>query len=180
MTAGDDILVVDNASNLPALTDELRSVAEREPRVRLLLRDTNDISRNGKVGGLYDAYNEVVSYALREGYDYLHIMQHDMQTALVGRERYAVRQGDLRGVPGVREYLHVRAAALLLRLSGNLEYVKPNLACLQDYGLTDTGLYDLERWRRLTCAFSTARPRTRRNTLTKGYAVFLHPTPAVV
>ena len=34
---------------------------------------------NRKVGGLYDAYNEVVTYAIEQGYDYLHIMQHDMQ-----------------------------------------------------------------------------------------------------
>ena len=79
MTENDDILVVDNASGLPGLTDELQSIAEREPRVSLLLRDTNDISRNSKVGGLYDAYNEVVDYALGRGYDYLHIIQHDMQ-----------------------------------------------------------------------------------------------------
>ena len=79
MAEDDDILVVDNASNLPELTRELRLIASKEPRVRLLLRDTNDITRNAKVGGLYDAYNEIVSYALSEGYDYLHLMQSDMQ-----------------------------------------------------------------------------------------------------
>ena len=51
------------------------------------------------------------------------------------------------------KYFHVRATVLLSLLSGNLEYIKPNLAFLRDYGLTDTGLYDLERWRRLDMRF---------------------------
>ena len=79
MAADDDVLVVDNASNLPTLTQQLQSTASREPRVRLLLRESNDTTRNKKVGGLYDAYNEVMEHALRHGYDYVHIMQHDMQ-----------------------------------------------------------------------------------------------------
>ena len=79
MAENDDIIVVDNASDLPELTRELPSIADREPRVRLLLRDTNDTARNSKVGGLYDAYNEVVVLRAGRGYDYLHIMQDDMQ-----------------------------------------------------------------------------------------------------
>jgi hypothetical protein len=79
MAPTDDVLVVDNASNLPALTQELQSIAAREPRVRLLLREDNDTTFNKKVGGLYDAYNAVMEQALRQGYDYVHIMQHDMQ-----------------------------------------------------------------------------------------------------
>ena len=109
MTENDDILVVDNASGLPGLISELQSIAEREPRVRLLLRDTNDISRNSKVGGLYDAYNEVVDYALDRGYDYLHIIQHDMQMVWWDETVIDARGGDLRGVPGVREHLDDRA-----------------------------------------------------------------------
>ena len=69
----------DNASGLPALTRAMQSIAEQDPRVGLLLRETNDITRNSKVGGLYDAYAEIVEYALDRGYDYLHIIQHDMQ-----------------------------------------------------------------------------------------------------
>ena len=99
MTGNDDIIVVDNASNLPKLTRELQSIADKEPRVRLLLRESNDISRNSKVGGLYDAYNEIVSYALQQGYDYLHIMQNDMQMLWWDEQRHAARQGDLCGVP---------------------------------------------------------------------------------
>jgi hypothetical protein len=79
MTTNDDILVVDNASNESSLIRRLQVLANAHPRVRLMLRSTNDLSRNTKVGGLYDAYNEVMIYALEQGYDYVHIMQHDMQ-----------------------------------------------------------------------------------------------------
>src|ERR1700733_9028179 len=79
MTTNDDILVVDNASNESSIIRRLQVLANAHPRVRLVLRTTNDLSRNSKVGGLYDAYNEVMAHALEQGYDYVHIMQHDMQ-----------------------------------------------------------------------------------------------------
>lgn len=178
MAEGDDVLVVDNASNLPALTDGLRSTAEQEPRVRLLLRDTNDISRNGKVGGLYDAYNEVVSRALGEGYDYLHIMQHDMQllwwdesVMQCAREIYAEHPECVN--------ISMFAQPHYSSLGGNLEYVKPKLARLQDYGLTDTGLYHLERWRERDMCFLDSETAHAKKYLDQGLRVLLHPTPAV-
>ena len=79
MAPNDDILVVDNASRSPALTRELKSISTREPRVRLIFRESNNTTHNKKVGGLYEACNEIVEYALHNGYAYLHIIQHDMQ-----------------------------------------------------------------------------------------------------
>jgi GT2 family glycosyltransferase len=92
MTTNDDILVVDNASNESSIIRRLQVLANAHPRVRLVLRTTNDLSRNSKVGGLYDAYNEVMAHALEQGYDYVHIMQHDMQMlwwdeSIMGRAR---------------------------------------------------------------------------------------------
>jgi hypothetical protein len=178
MAAGDDILVVDNASNLPALTEKLRSVAKQEPRVRLLLRDTNDLSRNGKVGGLYDAYNEVVSHALREGYDYLHIMQHDMQLLWWDESVVQCAQEIYAGHPECVN-ISMFAQPHYSSLGGNLEYVKPKIARLRDYGLTDTGLYHLERWRRHDMRFLGSETAHAKKYLDQGLEVFLHPTPAV-
>jgi hypothetical protein len=179
MTGNDDIIVVDNASNLPMLTNELWSIADKESRVHLLLRETNDISRNSKVGGLYDAYNEVVSYALRQGYDYLHIMQNDMQllwwdesVMRHAREIYA-------------EYPQCVNISMLvlpfhtLTLDDSLEYIKPKLAFLRGYGLTDTGLYDLERWRRLDMRFLDSESAHAKKYLSQGLRVFCHPLPTV-
>jgi hypothetical protein len=177
MAEDDDILVVDNASNLPELTRELRLIASKEPRVRLLLRDTNDITRNAKVGGLYDAYNEIVSYALSEGYDYLHLMQSDMQllwwdksVMRHAREIYAQHPECVNISMFVQPHYS-------LTYGGNLEYVKPDLVRLTDYGLTDSGLYDLERWRKLDMRFLGSERAHSKKYLSQGLRVFLHPLP---
>jgi len=47
----DEILVVDNASPDARLIDELKTLAANDPKMRLLLRDSNSLV-NGKVGGL--------------------------------------------------------------------------------------------------------------------------------
>ena len=179
MTGNDDIIVVDNASNLPRLTRELQSIADKESRIHLLLRETNDISRNTKVGGLYDAYNEVVSYALRQGYDYLHIMQNDMQM-LWWDESVMRRAREI-----YAEYPQcVNISTLVLpfyslNADDNLEYIKPKLAFLRGYGLTDTGLYDLERWRRLDMRFLDSETAHAKKYHSQGLRVFRHPLPTV-
>jgi hypothetical protein len=179
MAGNDDIIVVDNASNLPKLTRELQSIADKEPRVRLLLRESNDISRNSKVGGLYDAYNEVVSYALEQNYDYLHIMQNDMQmlwwdNSVMRRAREIYAE-----YPECVNICTFAQPRYSLFLSGNVEYVKPDLAFLQNYGLTDSGLYDLERWRRLEMRFLHSEQAHSQKYLTQGLRVFFHPRPTV-
>jgi hypothetical protein len=57
--------------------------------------------------------------------------------------------------------------------------VKPNLAYLLDYGLTDTGLYDLERWHRLDMRFLHSEKAHSQKYLNQGLRVFLHPLPTV-
>ena len=179
MTGDDDIIVVDNASNLPKLTRELQSIADKEPRVRLLLRESNDISRNSKVGGLYDAYNEIVSYALQQSYDYLHIMQNDMQmlwwdNSVIRRAREIYAE-----YPECVNICTFAQPRYSLFLSGSVEYVKPDLAFLQGYGLTDSGLYDLERWRRLDMRFLHSEKAHSQKYLMQGLRVFFHPQPMV-
>ena len=179
MAGNDDIIVVDNASNLPKLTRELQSIADKEPRVRLLLRESNDISRNSKVGGLYDAYNEIVSYALQQSYDYLHIMQNDMQmlwwdNSVMRRAREIYAE-----YPECVNICTFAQPRYSLFLSGNVEYVKPDLAFLQGYGLTDSGLYDLERWRRLDMRFLHSEKAHSQKYLMQGLRVFFHPRPTV-
>src|ERR1700722_1093559 len=177
-TENDAILVVDKASGLPGLTDELQSIAKREPRVSLLLRDTNDISRNSKVGGLYDAYNEVVDYALGRGYDYLHIIQHDMQMVwwdetVVSRAKEIYAE--------FPECVNISTIAMArdLALSGGLEYVKPKLVQLRLYGITDTGLYDLARWRARGMRFGESEQEHGQQYWAEGLRVLVHPVPAI-
>jgi hypothetical protein len=178
MAENDDIIVVDNASSLPALTRELQSIAEREPRVHLLLRSTNDLTRNSKVGGLYDAYNEVTDYALGRGYDYLHIIQHDMQMVWWDDTIIARATEIFMEYP---ECVNVCTLALArdLALSGGLEYVKPKLVELTYYGLTDTGLYDLAKWRARGMRFGESEQAHSQQYREEGHRVFCHPLPTV-
>ena len=177
-TGNDDILVVDNASDLPALTRELQSIAAREPRLRLLLRATNNLSRNSRVGGLYDACNEVIAHALGQGYDYLHIVQHDMQL-LWWDETVMRRAREI--FAEYPECVNISTLALPrnICLSGSLEYVKPKLVALRKYGLTDTGLYDLAKWRARDMHFSDSEIAHSQKYLAEGHRVFLHPLPTV-
>jgi hypothetical protein len=178
MAVDDDVLVVDNASDLPALTQELQSTAAREPRVHLLLRESNDTTRNRKVGGLYDAYNQVMEHALRGGYDYLHIMQHDMQL-LWWDETVPQRASEI--FAEYPECVNIPTQALPRHagLSDGLEYVKPKLLLLQNYGLTDTGLYDLAKWRARDIRFCDSEGAHALKYWREGLRVFCHPLPTV-
>jgi hypothetical protein len=178
MTADDDILVVDNASNMPALAREMRSIAEHEPRVSLLLRDTNDVARNGKVGGLYDAYAEVVEYALDRGYDYLHIIQHDMQMVWWD-ETVTARAREIFAQYPECVNIATLAPARHLALCDAFEQVKPKLVRVKGYGLTDTGLYDLAKWRARGMRFGESETAHSQQYLREGLRVFWHPLPTV-
>jgi hypothetical protein len=178
MTTNDDILVVDNASNESGIIRRLQVLAHAHPRVRLVLRTTNDLSRNRKVGGLYDAYNEVMAYALERGYDYVHIMQHDMQM-LWWDESIIRRAGEIFAEYPECVNISMQIPSSTFRLSGLLDYVKPKLILLSRYGLTDTGLYDMAKWRARDMRFSDSEAAHALKYLNQGLQVFIHPLPAV-
>ena len=178
MAPTDDVLVVDNASNLPALTQELQSIAAREPRVRLLLREDNDTTFNKKVGGLYDAYNAVMEQALHQGYDYVHIMQHDMQLLWWDA---AIPQLASEIFAEYPECVNVQTQALPrhFTLGEGLEHVKPKLVLMPYYGLTDTGLYDLAKWRARDLRFGHSEEAHALKYHREGLRAFCHPLPTV-
>jgi glycosyltransferase involved in cell wall biosynthesis len=178
MTTNDGILVVDNASNESSIIRRLQALADAHPRVRLVLRSTNDLSRNTKVGGLYDAYNEVMTYALEQGYDYVHIMQHDMQM-LWWDESIIRRAGEIFAEYPECVNISMQVPSVTLRLSDLLDYVKPKLIRLSRYGLTDTGLYDMAKWRARDMRFSDSETAHALKYLNQGLQVFIHPLPAV-
>jgi hypothetical protein len=178
MTITDDILVVDNASNESSITRRLQMLANAHPRVRLVLRTTNDLSRNKKVGGLYDAYNEVMTYALEQGYDHVHIMQHDMQL-LWWDESIMRRAREIFAEYPECVNISMQVPSMTFRLSGLLSYEKPKLILLSRYGLTDTGLYDMAKWRARDMRFSNSETAHALKYLNQGLQVFIHPLPPV-
>lgn len=178
-TTNDEILVVDNASNQPEITRRLQEIADSEPRVHLVLRTSNDISRNTRVGGLYDAYNEVMAYVLERGYDYVHIMQHDMQM-LWWDESVMRRAREI-----YEEYpecvnISMMSSSRLILLSDHPKFIKPKLMLLARWGLTDTGLYDIAKWRDRGMRFYDSETEHSRKYLSEGLKVFSHPLPTTV
>lgn len=172
----DEILVFDNASPDPQLRRDLVSVAGDDPKMRLLLRDSNDLA-NGKVGGLYDAYRDAFRLAIREQFDYVHIVQGDMQVlwwdAEVVSRAAEIYASDARCVNIFMCLLSTdRAFGDTLQQSGFDTPPK-----LRDYGLTDTGLYDLHRWKKFGMAFADDELQHAGKYLSEGFSVICHPWP---
>lgn len=178
-TVDDDILVVDNASNQSEISQRLKVIADSEPRVRLVLRTTNDLSRNTKVGGLYDAYNEAMAHALDQGYDYVHIMQHDMQM-LWWDESVMRRAREI--YTEYPECVNISMVSLprSVRHSEGVDFLKPKLMLLARYGITDTGLYDMAKWRDRGMRFCDSETEHSSKYRNEGLKVFSHPLPTVM
>ena len=173
----DDVLVVDNASPDPVLVAELAHLATGSERVRLLRRTANDLDRNGKVGSLYDAYREAFDLALDERYDYVHLVQGDMQVLwwddVVVARAEAIFEAWPRCVNVATCLLSVNRAQsdALERVSGARELR------LRHYGLTDTGLFHLGRWRAEQMSFATSETEHAARYLEAGFSVVCHPWP---
>ncbi len=172
----DEILVVDNASPDAVLRDELARMAARDPHMRLLLRDSNDLT-NGKVGGLYDAYRDAFALAREEDFQYLHLVQGDMQVlwwddTVVSRAAELFASND-------------RCVNILMcLLTSNREFgdeLKHSAGgeppSLRHYGLADTGLYHLARWTELGMSFADDETGHAREYLAQGFTVLCHPWP---
>lgn len=174
----DDLLVVDNDSRLPQLLRELRKLADADSRIHLRLRDSNDLLVNNKVGGLYDAYREVLAYAIAGGYDLLHLMQSDMQMLWWDQE---IVTRVLQLYEAYPECVNVYTVALPqhIQLSSELEALEPSVLRFNRYGLTDTGLYHLGKWTEREMAFADSETAHARRYLDLGMSVLYHPWPSV-
>src|ERR1017187_9977225 len=173
---GDHILVVDNASPDAELRVELARLASGDPQMKLLFRDSNDLT-NGKVGGLYDAYREAFDLATRERFDYLHLIQGDMQVLWwddeVVSRAVELFDSEVRCV-NIHMVLQTadRAFGDVLERSGRGEPSK-----LRHYGLSDTGLYHLKRWKYLEMSFADSEREHAHKYFAQGLTVICHPWP---
>jgi hypothetical protein len=120
-----------------------------------------------------------MDYALDLGYDYVHIMQHDMQMLWWDESVIRCARDIFREYPKCVN-ISMLAQSRLLLLSDHLNYVKPKLSLLTRYGLTDSGLYDMTKWHALKMRFSDSETEHARKYLQEGLEVFCHPLPTVV
>jgi hypothetical protein len=172
----DPLLIIDNASPQAELRSELRRLADADGNAELILRSANDLRANRKVGGLYDAYKIAFDHALTRDFDLLHLVQGDFQVMwwdddLVRKAR-AIFQAHPRCVN-----IQMQIWSRDRRLTGELQTTASGLVAMPDYGLTDTGLYHLGRWRDLDMSFGTAERSHAQRYLDEGLEVICHPWP---
>jgi hypothetical protein len=172
----DALLIIDNASPQEELRADLRRLADADPNTDLILRSANDLRANRKVGGLYDAYEIAFEHAMAQGFDLLHLVQGDFQVMwwddAVVREAQAVYESHPRCVN-----IHMQIMSRDRLLGDELATTPSGPATLRNYGLTDTGLYHLGRWRELGMRFGTAEQSHARRYLDEGLEVVWHPWP---
>jgi hypothetical protein len=172
----DEILVLDNASPDPQLRRELSALSDADPKMRLILRNSNDLV-NGKVGGLYDAYRDAFAHAIREGFSYVHLVQGDMQVLWWDRE-VLLRAVEI--FASNARCVNVFTCLLPADREANNELVHAGDGeppTLRNYGLTDTGIYDLERWRQLDMSFADDEWVHAERYRAEGMVVICHPWP---
>jgi hypothetical protein len=173
----DELLVIDNASPDLRLRAALSHVAEADELVHLILRGSNEITRNAKVGGLYDAYHAGVSFALERGFQLLHVLQGDMQ--MLWWDQSVVSRA-IEIFTGHPECVNVTTLALSRdRHTADLAVSHDGLVIFREYGLTDCGLLDLQRWRALNMKFGPSESFHARHYHQQGLRAIAHPWPTV-
>lgn len=173
---GDTVLIVDNASPQPELRDALAKFAGNDGNCELIVRTENDLRTNRKVGSLYDAYEIAFGWAIGRGFGLLHLLQGDFQTlwwddsvAAKAMEVYAARPACVN--------LQLQFLSRDRQVTEDLAPAGGGLVKLRNYGLTDTGLYHLGRWRERAMRFADAEQTHARHYLAAGYEVIRHPWP---
>ena len=72
-----DVLIVDNGSQRREMLALLQRLPQRDPRITVHRRDTNNHTR--KTGSLYDAYNAGIEHALANDYDAINFLNDDFE-----------------------------------------------------------------------------------------------------
>jgi len=173
------LLVIDNASPQEGLRRRLAAIAADDPNMEVILRTQNE-SENGKVGGLYHAYRIAFDRAVVRAIRFVHLMQADTQL-LWWDDDVVTCAGSLldRHPSCVNVYTmamskdHWLADELAVdALTGDTVLTK--------YGLTDTGLFDLERWRQFGLQFANLEESHGFLALQAGIQVVVSPSPTEV
>jgi hypothetical protein len=159
------------------LREELSRIAGHDDNIDLVLRSANDVRQNRKVGSLYSAYEMAFAYAIDQGYDLLHLIQGDFQVLWwdddvveKSNEIFAAHASCVniltQGLPrskALADELQISAADGLMRL--------------ENYGITDTGLFHLGRWKARSMRFGQFEQSHAQKYLREGLEVLYHPWP---
>ncbi len=172
----DQVLVIDNASPQAGLRAALQRMVDEDPKIDLILRTSNELGDNRKVGGLYQAYTTAFDYAVAREFDLLHLLQGDFQLMWWDDDLVAESCDLFAAHPHCVNIL-MQFLSRDKKLTDDLAPAGGGLTKLKNYGLTDTGLYHLGRWRDLAMEFGPNEQAHARRYLGEGLEVLCHPWP---
>lgn len=177
---GDHVLVIDNASPDPELRDDLKRIADADELIDIIFRSENDARQNGKVGSLYAAYQIAFDHAIAGGFDLLHLIQGDFQMMWWDCE-LVTKSLEIFAAHPQCVNIQMQIFSLDLQLTDDVDASGADgLAKLRKYGLTDTGLYHLGRWRARGMHFGPTEQDHAKRYLRDGFEVVCHPWPTDV
>lgn len=173
----DRLLIIDNASRDKALREKLSGIADHDDNIDIILRSANDVRQNRKVGSLYSAYEIAFGRAIAQGYDLLHLIQGDFQVLWwdddVVNKANEIFAAHTSCVNILTQFLpRTKALTDELQISDADGLIK-----LRNYGITDTGLYHLRRWRARSMRFGNFEQNHAKQYLSEGLEVLYHPWP---
>lgn len=174
------MLVVDNASPDRELLGELSRMADQDELIDVIFRTENDVQQNRKVGSLYAAYEAAFDHPLARQADFLHLIQADFQTLWWDCD-FVARSAEIFAEHPHCVNLLTRANSRDMTLADDFADPGPDeLHTLRWYGLTDTGLYHLGRWRAWGMRWGPTEREHSRRYLDEGLEVVCHPWPTDV
>jgi hypothetical protein len=176
----DHLLVIDNASRDRGLHDQLARMADTDELVDVIFRTENDLEQNGKVGSLYSAYEVALDYAIGREFDLLHLMQGDFQLMWWDADLVARSMQIFDAHPRCVN-IQLQIFSRDMQLTDEVESCGADgLTRLRKYGLTDSGLYHLGRWRAWDMRFGPSEQAHGERYLGDGLEVPCHPWPTDV
>jgi hypothetical protein len=176
----DALLIVDNASPQQDLQDALLAIADTDPGIRVVIRPQNELA-NGKVGGLYEAYGLIFEAAQEGGFSLVHLMQADMQLLWWDEDLLTKAMDIFERRPMCVNICTLALSEDIYQLSTDIVVDNPTGdAVLTKYGITDAGLFHMDRWNAHRLEFGVAESEHARGALDRGFEVVACPWPTDV
>lgn len=174
-----ELLVVDNASPQPALRATLKRRAAADPHMEYVLREDNALDSE-KVGALYAAYRMAFDTAEQRGFRFVHLLQGDMQVLWWDADARGKLAELYRRHPNCVN-VHTRAFSSDRALMGDIAWDEAiGATVIPHYGVTDTGVFHLGRWRSAGMRFLSSEEETAAAALDKGLVTVVSPWPTEV
>jgi hypothetical protein len=163
-----DLLVVDDGSDEPRQHDVLAELESQGVDVQRA-----NVPSEGLHGGLYVRMNEAISYAIERGYDYVNLVQDDMQWMWHEPTLIDTLDALFDSLPDAAQVGAAFAKAIMPNLEQRLLPAAGGRCYVDDsYGMADTGIVRLELLRQHAFTFRSLEAATSAFWVERGYRLY--------